>query len=86
MASAVYSKRLKPHCKNKSVGHHIFGLRSFLSLRHFHRDFLPFFKGFESFHLNGSVMNENIRSTFTLDETKSLIVVEPFDGSCNSFA
>jgi hypothetical protein len=73
-------------CKNNLIGHYIFGLRSFLSLSHFHRDLLPFFQGFETFHLDCRVVDENIRPTFALDETKSLVVIEPFNGSSNSFA
>jgi hypothetical protein len=32
------------------------------------------------------VVNKNVRATFALNKAKSLVVVEPFDGSCNSFA
>lgn len=63
----------------------VFCLRTFLSLRHFHRDLLTLFQGLESFHLNCSVVYEYIRTAFMLDETKSLIIVEPLDGSFNSF-
>jgi len=72
--------------KNNLVSNDVFGLRSFLPLRHFHRDFLSFLKGFEAFHLDRGMMNENVLPTFTLDETKALVIIEPLDGSCNSFA
>lgn len=86
MKSAVLLDRPIHRRKNKLLGHYVFGLRSFLSLSHFHRDFLSFLQGFESFHLDCGVMNENVLTTFTLDKTKPLIIVEPFNGSRNSFA
>lgn len=64
----------------------VFCLRTFLSLGHFHCDFLSFFQGFEAFHLDCSVMYEYILTAFTLDETKPLVIVEPLNGSLNSFA
>ena len=63
----------------------VFSLRAFLSLGHFHRDFLPFFQGLEAFHLDCSVVYEYILTAFLLDETKSLVIIEPLDGSYNSF-
>lgn len=67
-------------------GDNVFRLRAFLSLCNFHRDFLAFFQCFESFHLDGTVVNEYILSPFVLDESESFIVVEPLYGSRNSFA
>jgi hypothetical protein len=64
----------------------VLGLRTFLSLGHFHRDLLTFFQGFESFHLDRSVVYEYILTAFSLDETKSLVIIEPLYGSFNSFA
>jgi hypothetical protein len=54
-----------------------------LSLGHFHRNLLTFFQGFESFHLNCSVMYKHILTAFTLDETESLVIIEPLDSSRN---
>jgi len=72
--------------QNGLVRHDIFCLRTFLSLGHFHGDLLSFFQGFESFHLDCGVMHEYILTAFALDETKSLVIVEPLNGSFNSFA
>jgi len=62
-------------------GDYVFRLRPFLSLRHFHRDLLSFLKGFEAFHLYCCVMYEYILTTIALDEAKSLVIIEPLDGS-----
>jgi len=64
----------------------VFCLRTFLPLGHFHRDLLPFFEGFESFHLDGRMMHEYILTALTLDETKPFVIIEPLYGSYNSFA
>lgn len=41
------------------------------------------FKGFESFPLNGGVMDKYILATFDFDKSKTLPVIEPFDSSCH---
>jgi len=71
--------------RNELLRDDVFGLRTFLPLGHFHRDLLPFLQSLESFHLDGGVMYEDILTTFTLDEAKTLIVVEPLDGPFYSF-
>ena len=71
---------------NLLLGDNVLRLRAFLPLGHFHGNFLSFLKRFESFHLNCTVVYENILSTFALNETKPLIIVEPFNGPGNSFA
>jgi hypothetical protein len=63
----------------------VLSLRTFLPLGHFHSDLLPFFQSLESFHLDCGVMYEYILTTFTLDEAKTLIVIEPLDGPFYSF-
>ena len=68
------------------LGDNVFRLRSFLSLSDFHRDFLTFLQRLESFHLDRAVMNKHVLTAFAFDESKSFIVVEPLNGSCNSFA
>lgn len=73
-------------CKNDLLRDDVFRLRTFLPLGHFHRDLLPFFEGFESFHLDGCVMHEYILTALALDETKPFVVIEPLNGSANSFA
>jgi hypothetical protein len=77
--------RSQPVCK-LLLGDNVLRLGSFLTLGYFHGNFLSFFEGFESFHLDCTVVYENILSTFTLDKTKSLVIIEPFNGSGNSFA
>ena len=73
-------------CKNELLRDDVFCLRTFLPLGHFHRDLLSFFKGFESFHLDSSVMHEYILTTLTLYETKPFVIIEPLNGPFNSFA
>jgi len=73
-------------CKNELLRDDVLCLRTFLPLGHFHRDLLSFFKGFESFHLDGRVMHENILAALALDKTKPFVIIEPFNGSFNSFA
>ena len=63
------------------LGHNIFSLRTFLPLRHFHRNGLTLFESLETFHLDRAVMNKNILPTFAFDKAKSLIIVEPLNGS-----
>ena len=64
-----------------SLGDDVFGLGPFFSLRNFHADLLAFLQGFESIHLNSGVVYENIRSTFLLNKSVTLAVIEPFHGS-----
>ena len=78
--------QLNPCYKNELFRDDVFRLRTFLPLSHFHRDFLPFFKGFKSFHLDSGVMHKHILTALVLDETKALVIIEPLDGSYNSFA
>jgi fructose-1,6-bisphosphatase/inositol monophosphatase family enzyme len=47
---------------------------------------LTFFQGLEAFHLNRTVVDEYILATFLLDKAETFIVVEPLDGTRNSFA
>jgi len=68
------------------VGDYVFRLRAFLALGHFHRDLLSFLKGFEAFHLDGGMVDKYVLAAFALDKAKSLVVIKPLDGSCNSFA
>jgi hypothetical protein len=57
-----------------------------LTLGYFHGNFLSFLKTFESLHLDRAVVDKYILSAFSLNESKSFIVVEPFYGSGHSFA
>jgi len=68
------------------IGHYVFRLWPFLSLRHFHGHFLSFLERLETFHLDCTMVYEYILSTFALNESKSLVVVEPLYGSRNSIA
>jgi len=67
-------------------GDYVFRLWTFLALCHFHGHLLTFLEGFESFHLDSAMMNKDILSTLALNESKTFIVVEPLDGSTDSFA
>ena len=73
------------HCPSDLIGDDVFSLRALLPLGHFHSDFLAFLQSLEAFHLNSGVMHKNIVPTFTFNKTKTLVIVEPFDGSCYSF-
>lgn len=86
MFTMVFDDHSKPRCRNILLRDDVFRLRTFLSLGHFHRNLLTFFQGLESFHLYCSVMYEYILTAFALDETESLVIIEPLDGSFNSFA
>ena len=68
------------------LGDDVFRLGPFLALRYFHGDPLAFLERLEAFHLDGAVVNEDVLSAFSLNEAKSLVVVEPLDGSADSFA
>ena len=87
-SDAVGIARRQPNqCfENSLFGDYVLRLRPFLSLRHFHGYLLPFLEGFKTFHLYRRVVHENILPTIALDETKTLVVIEPLDGSRNSFA
>ena len=67
------------------LGDDVFRLRSLLALGYFHRNLLAFLQGPESFRNDRGVVNENVLTILALDESESLIVVEPLDGSRNSF-
>ena len=86
ISGLLLSGRPIPFYRHRLFRNDVFGLRTFLSLGHFHRDLLTFFQGLESFHLDRSVVYEYILTAFSLDETKSLVIIEPLDGSFNSFA
>ena len=54
------------------------GLRPLLPLHDLKLDRVAFLQSFESFTLNGRVMNEDIRSAILADEAVTLGVIEPF--------
>jgi hypothetical protein len=60
---------------------HVFRLRAFLALDFGEADALAFGQGFEALTLDGAKMHEKVRAIFALDETESLGLVEPFNGS-----
>jgi hypothetical protein len=60
-----------------SVLANVRGLQSFGSLRDVELDLLPFAQRAEAISLNSRVMDENIRSILTRDESISLRIVEP---------
>ena len=47
---------------------------------------LSLFEGTVAFGLDGAVMDENVRRTFTLDKSVAFCVVEPFDLALFAFA
>jgi len=50
-----------------------------LSLHDIELDFVTLLQAFVTVNLNGAVMNEDIRSVISSDETVSLCVVKPLD-------
>src|SRR3954469_1232452 len=61
---------------------HVLGRRSLLALHHIEFDTLPFIERLEARGLNcGMVDEEVLAAVFRRNETKSLVVVEPFYGS-----
>ena len=67
-----------------SVLANVRGLQSLGSLRDVELDLLPFAQRAEAISLNSRVMDENIRSILTRDESISLRIVEPLHlAGCN---
>jgi hypothetical protein len=62
-------------------GCNVFCLRAFLALAHRHHHFLAFAQGFATGRVDSAEMNENILTAITFDETKTLFIVEPFNGA-----
>ena len=56
-------------------------LRAFLTLSHIHRNFLAFVKSFSSGTVNCAEVNEYVLSTFLLNETKALLIIEPLNST-----
>jgi hypothetical protein len=62
---------------------YIGGLLAFRPLGHFERNFLPFFEGFESAHLNRREMRKQIfTAVVRRNEAIPLRVIEPFHSTC----
>jgi len=60
-------------------------LGSFGTLLNNELDFLTFSQVAETVTLNSGEMDENVLSTFALNEAEALITIEPFDGTSYSF-
>ena len=56
-------------------------LRAFLTLYDLELHLIAFLKALVAFRLYSAVVDENVRSTFLTDESKTLSVVKPFDGA-----
>src|SRR5512138_2830872 len=69
------------------LAHHCYvaGLRSFGSLFNIELDLLSFGQVAEAIALNGRKMDEDVLSTFALNETETLDTVEPLDRTDYSF-
>ena len=65
----------------KSDSHHIFGLWAFLAVSDGEFYYLAVGEGFEPVTLDGAEVYEDVGAVLSLDETKSLGFVEPFDGT-----
>jgi hypothetical protein len=68
------------------VGYNVLCLGAFLALSDFQCDFLSFSQGFKSISLDCTSMNEYIRSALRRDETKTFVIIEPFNGTGNSLS
>ncbi len=55
------------------------GLRALLTIDDVEFDLVPFLQRLVTVHLNCRIMNENVRSILTADESEPLGVVEPLD-------
>lgn len=53
------------------------GLRAFLALDDFKLNVIAFLQGFVAFGCDGTVMNKNVRSIVTSNETEPFGVVKP---------
>ena len=69
-----------------SLGHlgHIVGLRTLLALHDLELYLIALLKTLIAFRLYSAVVDENVRSTFLTDESKTLSVVEPLDSAFNA--
>jgi hypothetical protein len=59
--------------------HNLVGLGALCALDNVKLDLVPFFEALIAFALDGTVMNKDISSVVTSEETVSLCIVEPFD-------
>ena len=59
----------------------LLGLPAFGAFHHFELHCLTFFKATESIRLNGGEVNEHVLTGLTADESKTLCIVEPLNGS-----
>jgi hypothetical protein len=62
---------------------YVAGLGTFGALGNFKFNFVPFLKRFESFALDGRVVNKYVLAAFNFNKSKTLLVVKPFDSSCH---
>lgn len=61
----------------------VFRLGAFLALGNLHGHLLPFVKRSSSSTIDGAEVNKYIFTAFLFDETKTLFIVEPFNGTFN---
>jgi hypothetical protein len=59
----------------------LISLHAFLALHGYESDLLAFFQATEAGAFDSAEVNEQIRAAFRGDETKTFLVVEPFDGA-----
>ncbi len=65
---------------------HIGRLGALGALNHFKFHCLSFFQGLESVPLDGTEVDEDVRTIILRDETEALLIVEPFHSSfCHDF-
>nr|CRH05560.1 conserved protein of unknown function [Candidatus Magnetococcus massalia] len=60
-------------------------MRTFLSIDNSELNLLAFAQSAETFTLNGTEVNENVTTLLTGDETKTLLLIEEFDGTYDAF-
>jgi len=58
-------------------------LWTLLALGNFHGHFLTFMKRSATRAIDSAEVNEHIFATFLLDETKTLLIIEPLNGTLN---
>jgi hypothetical protein len=63
---------------------YVCGLWSFLALHNFELDLIPLGERFESRATDRAEMHEDIGTSLTRNEAKSLGVIEPFDRACDA--
>lgn len=79
--STIGPARIRIPNQHQSKRRYVLRLRSFLSLRDLHRYLLAFMQGLATAAIDSAMVNKNIFTAFTFNETESLFVIEPFNGA-----